>query len=225
MKLESLNCQFKKALTLLYWKIVDLVVPKDICIISNDCWGGEFYKNTQRPFNTPFIGLFVLAEDYVDLCINIANLKWVVTEVDKSKVLGKVTYPVGLLDGKYEIHFMHYENFDQAKAKFEKRAKRITNNKFFKYDGSKDFSNEDLIKKFQASMTEFKSVVFLREANSGQSIKGIVFCGDDYEIDAVKNFYNNLNKFSFFSFCASNPIIARFKGIFLIRLPKKHKWN
>jgi uncharacterized protein (DUF1919 family) len=215
----------KAAFTHLYWKAVDLVVPKDICIISNDCWGGEFYKNTNRAFNTPFIGLFVLAEDYINLCTNFTNLNWVVTELNESKLLGKVTYPLGLLDGKYEIHFMQYENFDLAKAKFEKRAKRITDNKFFKWDGSKDFSNEDLIKKFQASMTEFKSVVFLRESNSGQSIKDIVFCGDDYEIDAVKNFYNNLYKFSFFSFKASSLIIARFKKKFLVRLPKNHKWK
>ena len=114
MKFSFLSYPIKKALTKSYWKIIDFWVPKNISIISNDCWGGEFYKNTNRPFNTPFIGLFILADDFVDLCINIDNLKWVVTELDNSKVLGSVTYPLGLLDDKYEIHFMHYVTFDQA---------------------------------------------------------------------------------------------------------------
>lgn len=132
MTFKKLIYKIKVLPTHFYWKIVDKHLPSDFCIISNDCWGGEFYKNTNRSFNTPFIGLFLLAEDYINLIENFDEISWRISELKSSKILGNVEYPLGLLDDKYEIHFMHYKSFDEAKHKFEKRAKRITTNKLFK---------------------------------------------------------------------------------------------
>ena len=40
------------------------------CIISNDCWGGELYAYFDVQYNTPFIGLYLMAPCYIKLLQN-----------------------------------------------------------------------------------------------------------------------------------------------------------
>ena len=40
---------------------------KTVTILSNNCWGTFMYKYCNLEFNSPFIGLFVFAPDYIKL--------------------------------------------------------------------------------------------------------------------------------------------------------------
>ena len=37
---------------------------KNFVLISNNCWGGEVYQWYKRPYNSPFIGLFLYGPCY-----------------------------------------------------------------------------------------------------------------------------------------------------------------
>lgn len=41
------------------------LLGKDFTIISNNCWGGMIYESYNLPKNSPTVGLFFFAEDYI----------------------------------------------------------------------------------------------------------------------------------------------------------------
>lgn len=109
------------------------LVPSRFCIISDDCWGGQLYRQLKIPYLTPTVGLFIKPSDYLryieefDL-IHQEDLKFIKT--DK-------TYPVATLSG-VEIHFMHYKSEEEARRKYLKRYDRAKNiKKFIKIDFGK----------------------------------------------------------------------------------------
>ena len=101
------------------------------CIISNDCWGAEYYRENKLEYNTPFVGLFVPPECFVKICNNIhfylnSELNFIETSKYSkySKLKEKHNYPIALLHDA-EIHFLHYNSIAEAKNKWSRRLKRI----------------------------------------------------------------------------------------------------
>ena len=93
-------------------------------IISNNCYGTNYYKINNIEYKTPFIGLYIYAECYINLLENFNNyIKLELIELKKSKY-GIFNYPIGLL-GNSEIHFLHYNNFNEAKIKWNRRKKKL----------------------------------------------------------------------------------------------------
>lgn len=102
-------------------------MKKEFCIISNNCWGAEIYKDFGLEYNTPFVGLFIPPLDFVKLCNDLPNyLKQEMQFVSKSKFSDyqQVNYPLGTLED-IEIHFVHYKNIDEAIAKWNRRRGRM----------------------------------------------------------------------------------------------------
>lgn len=100
--------------------------PKDVSILSSNCWGGELYHDAGMRFLSPTINLTF---DPLDFITFINRIK----EIRSSTMVEENTdepYPVGLLkysDGKYiRVYFVHYNSFEDAKEIFYKRAMRIT---------------------------------------------------------------------------------------------------
>lgn len=122
-------------------------------IISNNCWGGLVYQDFDLKYSSPFVGLFVVGEDYIKL---LQNLKYYLgcklvfeSETKHQYLKGSVNqvYPIGLLDD-IEIHFLHYKTENEARTKWEKRLKRLNwDNLYVKYSETKT-SDPDLIKEF-----------------------------------------------------------------------------
>ena len=76
-------------------------------VISNNCWGGMLYESYYLPKESPTVGLFIMASDYIKFIsdlkgylkseltfIDPADSKWF-EEVSDDKSYG--TYPVGKL--------------------------------------------------------------------------------------------------------------------------------
>lgn len=115
-------------------------------IISNNCWGAHVYQKLRIPFASPFIGLFILPNDYIDLCENFfeligGDLAFIRSSgspaVNAWRDAAKLTYPIGLLGGRIEINFQHYASDEEAAAKWRRRCARITSSPerlFFKFD-------------------------------------------------------------------------------------------
>ena len=97
-------------------------------IICNNCLGGLLYHDYNMKFDSPFINLMIPTPQYVDLLRNIEKIE--TFELIDITPNGH-RYPLGLLDSKYELHFMHYNSFKEAKDKWENRVKRIDFKKMY----------------------------------------------------------------------------------------------
>lgn len=124
-------------------------------VVANDCWGAEVYKDLDLPFDTPFIGTFVMAPCFLTICgdaerILRSPLQFVPAsryeEVEQLK-RGWRPFPTGTLDdGRVEIQFMHYGSQAEAAAKWARRVERSHFDRlFFKAAGEKDrFTDREL---------------------------------------------------------------------------------
>ena len=102
-------------------------------IISNNCWAGFVYQYYNLPYQTPTIGLYFFADDYVRFVSDLrhycnCNLSFIKAEDSRYhevlKERGQENIPIGLLDD-VEIMFLHYSTPEEAKEKWERRVRRI----------------------------------------------------------------------------------------------------
>lgn len=162
-------------------------------IISNNCWGGEVYESYNLIKQSPTVGLFIMASDYIKF---ISNLKYYlaqplefinpfkskyVTELKESKGYGQ--YPVARLDD-IEIFFMHYSSQKQAVEKWNRRIQRINwNHILYKFndqngctlDDIKNFEKLPLKNKIcftiQDNFAIFSDVIKIKAPRSHKSIR------------------------------------------------------
>lgn len=134
---------------------------KDFTIISNNCWGTFIYKKFGLAYQSPFVNLMLFAPDYIDLLENFSldtlqKLTFISHEnskyVDEMKKLGiyDTNYPLGLLDGKYELNFLHYKTEEEARTKWLTRCKRINLDKMIIKFSDGDLCNDSLAIRFDA---------------------------------------------------------------------------
>jgi len=122
-------------------------------IISDNCWGAEVYKFFKLKYSTPFIGLYIYTPDYLKLLKNLDfYLNCPLVFKNKSVWNKKFNndYPLGCLHD-IEIHFLHYQNIDEAKKKWEIRLSRMLevdfDNYFFKIC-DRDLGSKELLKEY-----------------------------------------------------------------------------
>lgn len=107
---------------------------KDFTIISNNCWGGMIYESYNLPKQSPTVGMYFFADDYIKFVKDLKNnlekelifikpedSKWF-EEIKNNKKIG--TYPIGKIDD-IEIFFLHYKDEKEADEKWKRRTKRI----------------------------------------------------------------------------------------------------
>lgn len=131
----------------------------DFTIISNNCWGGFIYQSYNLKYNTPTVGLFFMADDYIKFISDIK--KWIYQSINfinftESKYydhfkdwnkFGK--YPIGILEGSdIEIHFLHYNSEKEVLDNWDRRLKRINWNKVLYKFNDQNLCLYEHIKKF-----------------------------------------------------------------------------
>ena len=96
-----------------------------ISIISNDCTGGVVSHDLGLKFRSPTINLFFYHNDYIEYLENLIYYNNAeIFEISKTDV----EYPVGEIvrnENKINICFMHYDNFETEKQKWNERSKRV----------------------------------------------------------------------------------------------------
>ena len=128
-------------------------------IISNNCWAGFVYQSYGLKYNTPTIGMFFVADDYIKF---ISNLDYYLSinefesvEPTKSKWYNQLKninkygkYPIARL-GDIELHLLHYNSIEDAQLKWNQRKKRINRNKILYKFSEMNLCNEKNIIEFQ----------------------------------------------------------------------------
>lgn len=104
------------------------VIHKDFTIIASFCGAGTLYHDNGMKFLSPTINLAFDGPDFCNFCENLQYyLKQELIEVKTDAV----PYPVGRLGENIEVRFVHYKSFEEAKRKWEERAKRVNYKKIF----------------------------------------------------------------------------------------------
>jgi uncharacterized protein (DUF1919 family) len=139
------------------------------CLISNNCLGRRLYQILGRDYNTPFVGLFMMPECFTELVTNFEEyMKQDIRFVNESRYpvhnqqrkTGE-RYPIGMI-GTAEIHFLHYQNEQEAKEKWDRRKSRIDMNHLYYVMVANGPYDEAMLKQYAGSNPTNK-VCFLRE--------------------------------------------------------------
>lgn len=109
----------------------------DFSIISNNCWAGTaVYQPFGLKYNTPTVGLFIMDEDYIRF---LERLDWYLKQElqfiapSASRYYDKISegrtkdvlYPIAVIGGDVELHFLHYHDKHESMSKWLRRVNRV----------------------------------------------------------------------------------------------------
>ena len=188
-----------------------LIRNKRVSVISNNCWGGFMYQSCNLQYQSPFIGLFIFAPDYIwllehfdEYLLGKTNLRFINKEKSKYSHLIDKDYPIGELEaaecGSVEIHFLHYHTEEECARKWNQRVKRIDKNNMIVKFCDRDLATEALIERFDALPFDCK-VCFTSRRFSFASVcylpefEGCNEVVDEWEVsDKYWNFIKHCNQ-------------------------------
>lgn len=156
-----------------YIKDIEALIDKDTSIISSNCFAGRIMQDLGMRYNSPTLGLYFWAPDYIEF---LANLRFYLTEAkiqfvehskyplgDKRRKEWRHWYPIGRLDGKVEIHFLHYYTEEEAAEKWYRRASRVNWDKILIVGMEQNLCTLDEIKAFDK--LSFDNKIFFSSKN------------------------------------------------------------
>lgn len=192
-----------------YLKDIKAVIDQDTTIISSNCFAGRIMQDLGMQYNSPTLGLYFWAPDYIEF---LSQLKYYLTEariefVDHSKYpLGdqrrkawRHWYPIGRLDGKVEIHFLHYYSEEEAAEKWYRRAGRVNWDKLLVIGMEQNLCTLDEIKAFDKlpfknkyffsskELPELKSNCYIPEFRDAEEVGDPYRKADVFYRELVKN--------------------------------------
>ncbi len=208
MKLRALlkSVNSDSLCTAVKWDIIDRYFAwiarsklknRHFSIVGNNCFVGGMYHKYGLKYNTPTIWTYIFPDDYLRF---LCKLDWYLSQplefvkssrhemsMQYTKLTGKV-YPIGLLGGDVEIHFMHYKTQEEAAVKWTNRLKRFhRENLFIVFSDSEEFRQEHLE---LFARLPFEHKVFF-SAKPQPDFDGTVFVRDyasaPYVFDVTKN--------------------------------------
>lgn len=168
--------------------IKSLILGGNYSIITTNCFAGRIMQDIGMEYNTPTLGLYFMYPDYIEFLRNIEYyLKEAKIEFQESskyplgnerraaRIVSHHWYPIGLLGGKVEIHFLHYHTEEEAAQKWYRRASRVNFDKLFVIGMEQNLCTENDIREFEKlpfenkfiftthDFPELKSNIFLPE--------------------------------------------------------------
>lgn len=153
---------------------------KNFTIISNNCWGGMVYESFNLPKQSPTVGLFFMADEYIKFLQafpDILNEEIEFIDPMESKYVDFLkqdnkygSYPIGLIGG-IEIEFLHYHSKEEVVEKWKRRCERMNFDHLIIKMNDQNLCNEEHIKKF--SELPFKNKVFF--SSKSYEIPGTIF--------------------------------------------------
>lgn len=128
---------------------------KDFTLISSNCNGCLILHDLGLKYNSPFVNLFICADDYIKLLQNFTYYM--------SKELTFVqnehgAYPLALL-GDVFIHFVHYKNEREAADKWNARKKRMNMSNCYVLFTDRDGCTEEHLEIFDKLPFQNKAVL------------------------------------------------------------------
>jgi uncharacterized protein (DUF1919 family) len=181
----------------LAWLPRSKIKNTNFSIIGNNCFTGGIYHKFGLPYTSPTIWTYIFPDDYLRF---LKKLDWYLkqplnfitsSEHEMSKKFTKITnrtYPIGLLGGDVEIHFMHYTTKEEVLEKWNKRVNRINfDNLFVVFSDGEEFRQEHF-KKFENLPYCHKIFLSSKPNNSSKITVFIRECANSPHVyDVTKN--------------------------------------
>ena len=121
--IEALNRKWRRAY------LRKILGGRDFSIVACNCWGAGIYQDLDRPFNSPFIGLYLHPACFLKYIAHYDRARTAPLRfIGASRYVTNVAYPVGLLLDDIEIHFVHYATIEEASDKWQRRSRRLPEN-------------------------------------------------------------------------------------------------
>jgi len=171
---------------------------KDFSIISNNCWGGSVCEDLGSSYFSPTIGLFFFSPCYIKFLEDLKdNLMEEMVFITKSKyergnyLQTLNPYPIGLIKGEIEVHFLHYKTNVEAEEKWKRRCRRVNfNNLFLSFSDSEGCTYAQ-VKKFDS--LPYRKVFF--SAKKIEGIRSLVFLKSYHGQPGIGNIYDDRWKY------------------------------
>lgn len=156
MTYEGLRLRINKIVRIYFSKMRSKKLKnKDFTIISNNCWGGMIYESYNLSKQSPTVGLFFMAPDYIKFVSDLkhytsSELKFIDPKqsryVDELKTDARFGhYPIAVLDD-IEIMFLHAHSEEEARGKWDRRCSRINWDKLIvKFNDQNGCTEDDVI--------------------------------------------------------------------------------
>jgi len=137
---------------------------KEICIVTNNCYGTRYYTKNKLQYNTPFIGMFIHAPCYLKLLENFTKYMKKKPKECTNSNYGDYKYPIMSI-GDIEVHCIHDKDIDECIGKWQRRKKRMLPiSKCYVKMCDKDKYTEELGKRF-SKLRFRKKKLFLSKKN------------------------------------------------------------
>jgi uncharacterized protein (DUF1919 family) len=129
----------------------------EFTVISNDCWGQALYQEWGLPCQTPFAGSGMHADCFLRFLEDIpgfldAPLRFVSlsrhTSVNRLR-LRRESWPMAVLGGEVEVHFMHHHNEHDAERTWRRGCELINLDRIaVKFSVDKDGASQEHMARF-----------------------------------------------------------------------------
>lgn len=160
-------------------------------------------QDLKMEYNSPTLGLYFMFPDYIEF---LQHLEYYLKEAkiefvehskyplgDERRADRSIThhwYPIGLLGGKVEIHFLHYHTEEEAASKWYRRVKRVNFDNLLIIGMDQNRCTEEDIRVFDTlpfekkimfsthDFAELKSNCFMKEFAGKESVGDPYKCAD-----------------------------------------------
>ena len=134
----------------------------DISLFCNNCTAGCVCHDMGLRFNSPTVNLIIEPSDFVEF---LSNLEYYSNKevLEYPQGYEKYNCPTGIIDNKVKIYFIHYNSFEEARAKWEARCKRINIKKCYFILSERDGCSFQDLENFDKLDNCVKKVEFVHE--------------------------------------------------------------
>lgn len=132
---------------------------KTMTVFSSNCNGAYMLHDLGCPFYSPTVNLSFLPEHFLKFVSD--PQKYLSAEMREIQI-SDIDYPVGQIED-IRLYLMHYASFAEAKAAWERRARRVNMDNVFLVMTDKDGCTYDQIKQFDALPYEHKVIFTHKE--------------------------------------------------------------
>lgn len=155
------NLLFRRLFVLPKWR--RRLRNNNFTILCNNCNAGVITHDLGQAFNSPTVNLFFYGDHFFKFCENFEYYINQTLEIKDNPIYKPESdYPVCAL-GDLELHFMHYNSFDEAKKTWDRRLKRISRNNIFVMWTFFSDTSDALLERFEH--LPFKNKVAFTERN------------------------------------------------------------
>jgi uncharacterized protein (DUF1919 family) len=129
---------------------------RSFSIFASNCTAGFIYQDAGLAYRSPTVGLFFYSPCYIKL---LQNFHWVNDPLqfaasskygaaNQARQLNNNFYPIGVIGGDIEIHFLHYHSAEEAAIKWTRRLAKLDYNNLLFLFSARDMATDELIEDF-----------------------------------------------------------------------------